>query len=205
MFGRYKMKRNKNRLKREKESFDQKQKDYEAGSPEREKKALEFQNEHVKNKTEQGKLDRQNSRKEGVEYGKEFLNTKVEGLDPKKRSALQYEANRNIDREAETANRKLLGDQSSRGIVGKGGVGYAQQRDLQRLAGDARAGVHRDLDKLNSDLEMKKLAALFNIGEGEAAQNQLDKQGAIDELQLVDERKRQRNVEDQLNRLFSRI
>ena len=118
---------------------------------------------------------------------------------------MQYEANKGIQRSMQQANRKLLGEQGLHGITGKSGVGYAQQRDLQRMGAEAQAGVHRDLDKLNADLALKKLAASFNIEQGEAAQSQLDKQIALDELNLAEERKRQRFFEEQANKQFSRI
>ena len=118
---------------------------------------------------------------------------------------MQYEAQRNIERQHQNAQRKLLGEQSRHGIVGKGGVGYAQMNDLQRLANESQGQATRDIEKLNADLAMKKLAAMFNIEQGEATQNQLDRQMAIDELDLERERKRQRFFEDQFNRLFSRV
>ena len=98
--------------------------------------------------------------------------------------------------------RKLLGEQGRRGIVGKGGVGYAQRRDLHRMGAEAEGAVHRDLDKLDSDLALKKLAAMFNIEQGEASQQSLDKQLALDELKYEDEKKRQRRLEDQFYRQY---
>ena len=91
------------------------------------------------------------------------------------------------------------------GIVGQGGVGYAQQKDLQKLANESKGQATRDLDKLDADLRLKNIAAIFAGEQGEAAQRQLDKQLALDELKLDDERKRQRLFEDQFNRLFSRV
>lgn len=175
------------------EKEQKKAKDYESG------KLL------VEENYNQAKRDREEGRKSGRAYAEDVLNRQVTGLDPKKRSAMQYEANKGIQRTLQGANRKLLGDQGQRGIVGKGGVGYAQQRDLQRAGVDAQSGVTRDLDKLDSDLSLKKLAAMFNIEQGEASQNQLDRQMALDELHLSNERKRQRGIEDKLNKLFSRI
>lgn len=164
-----------------------------------------LQDKQVSDKVKQSKEDRKIARQEGREYSQDVLNQEMQGLDPVKRQAMQYEANKGIQRSMQQANRKLLGDQGLHGIVGKSGVGYAQQRDLQRMGAEAQAGVHRDLDKLNSDLALKKLAASFNIEQGEAAQSQLDKQLALDELQLADERKRQRFFEEQANKQFSRI
>ena len=205
MFGHHKAKREKRRNKREKETFDQEKMAWEKNSPEREKEASDMQNKQVSEKTAQSKIDRQKAREEGRTDTEQFFNKEVQGLDPKVRQAMQYEANRNIHRTHQSANRKLLGDQSQKGIGGKGGVGYAQQRDLQKVAMEAEGGVVRDLDKLNSDLALKKQAAIFTGGEGNAAQTQLDKQSAIDELQLADEKKRQRMLEDQFYKQFSRV
>lgn len=205
MFGHHKAKREKRRLKEKTSQFEREKSEFDAGAMQREKDAAQLQNQQVAEKSQQSKMERQNARKEGADYAQEVLNRDVQGLDPEKRKAMQYEANKGIQRSMQSTNRKLLGDQASRGIVGKGGVGYAQQRDLQRMGTEAQAGVTRDLDKLNSDLALKKIAAMFNIEQGEAAQSQLDKQMAIDELQLGEEKKRQRMYEDQAHKLFSRI
>lgn len=205
MFGHHKRKRERKKLKQQKSDFEAQKKQFEDQSPQREKEAADFQKSQVAEKTAQSKEDRKQAREEGKAYAEDVLNRDVQGLDPAKRQAMQYEANKGIQRSMQSANRKLLGDQAQHGIVGKGGVGYAQQRDLQKMGTEAQAGVHRDLDKLNSDLALKKIAAMFNIEQGEASQAQLDKQLAIDELQLADERKRQRNFEDQFNRMFNRV
>lgn len=205
MFGHHKAKREKRRLKEKTSQFEREKSQFDAGAMQREKDAAQLQNQQVAEKSQQSKMERQNARKEGAEYAQEVLNRDVQGLDPEKRKAMQYEANKGIQRSMQSTNRKLLGDQASRGIVGKGGVGYAQQRDLQRMGTEAQAGVTRDLDKLNADLALKKIAAMFNIEQGEAAQSQLDKQMALDELQLGEEKKRQRMYEDQAHKLFSRI
>lgn len=204
MFGHHKAKREKRRQKREKENFTQEKAAWEANSPQREKEASQAQSQMVSEKAAQSKTDRQQAREEGRADTEAFFQKDIQGLDPKKRQAMQYEANKGIQRSHQSANRKLLGDQSQRGIQGQGGVGYAQQRDLQKMAQDAEGGVTRDLDKLDSDVALKKLAAIFTGGEGNAAQSQLDKQMALDELQLADERKRQRTFEDQFNRQFMR-
>lgn len=156
-------------------------------------------------RAQQASDDRKRAYEEGRKRAEELFSRDVQGLNPEKRKALQYEAMRGIDRSAETANRKLLGEQGRHGIVGKGGVGYAQQKDLNRMQQEAQAGVVRDLDKLDADLALKKLAAMFNIEQGEASQAQLDKQLALDELNLQEERRRQRFFEDQFNKQFSRV
>jgi hypothetical protein len=205
MFGHHRRAREKQKFKNEKQAFNQQKKDFEANSPQREKESADFRNSQVNERTQQAKKERQEAYQEGRNRSNELFSRDVQGLDPAKRQAMQYEANKGIQRSMQSANRKLLGEQAQHGIVGKGGVGYAQQRDLQRLGTEAQAGVHRDLDKLNSDLALKKLAAMFNVEQGEASQAQLDRQLAVDELHVNDEKKRQRQYEDQFNRLFSRV
>lgn len=206
MFGHHRAKREKKRAKREKQAFEQEKMDWEKNSPQREKEEYDQRKVLADQKVKESAEERKKSHAEGRQRVQDLFNDPtVQGLDQNKRNALQYEANKGIQRSMQSANRKLLGDQGAHGIVGKGGVGYAQQRDLQRMGMDAQAGVHRDLDKMNADLRLKNIAAIFAGEQGEAAQAQLDKQLALDELQLADERKRQRGFEDQFNRLFSRV
>ncbi len=204
MFGHHKAKRAKKRLKREQESFKEEQSKWGMGAEQREKEHSDLQNKTASEKAAQSKIDRQTAREEGRADAESFLSKDVQGLDPEKRQALQYEANKGIQRSHQSANRKLLGDQGQHGIVGKGGVGYAQQRDLHKMASEAQGAAERDLTKLDRDIALKKQAAIFAGGQGEASQQQLDKQIAIDELQLADERKRQRNFEDQFYKQFIR-
>lgn len=154
----------------------------------------------------ESKAERQASYGEGRQRAMDLFNDpSIKGLSDEKRNALQYEANKQIQRQHQSADRKLLGSQGQHGIVGKGGVGYAQRRDLQGLANESYGQVNRDLDKLNEDQRMKQIAAIFAGEQGEAAQYQLDKQLALDELKLDEERKRQRAFEDKFDKLFSRI
>lgn len=168
-------------------------------------KEMRAQNKYVSQATGQMRKDREQARGYGQKVSQDLFNRNVQGLAPKQRSAMQYEADRQIQRTLEDQNRKLLGDQGMRGIIGKGGVGYAQQRDLQRMGMEAQGQATRDLDRLDADLALKKLAAMFNVEQGEVANAQLDKQLALDELSLADERRRQRAYEKQFNRSFSRV
>jgi hypothetical protein len=133
--------------------------------------------------TQQGRADTQS-----------FINQEQTGLTPKQRSAMQYGAESDIDREHQAAQQTLLGEQGRRGIMGRGGVGYAQQRDLQRMAQEARGGVTRDLDKLNADMALKKQAAIYSGGAAEASQADLDRQIFQDEARYNQERKDMNNV-----------
>lgn len=207
MFGHHKAKRAKKRMKAEQDAFSKEKQSWSDNAPEREAQLLNQQKENAKTSADQAKADRQSNRESGRADTEAFLRKDYTGLglDPKVKSAMQYEANRAIHRGHQASNRKLLGEQSQSGIVGKGGVGYAQQRDLQRMAQEAEAGVDRDLTKLDKDLELKKMAAIYAGGEGEASQAQLDKQLALDELQLAEEKRRGRSWEDKFNQAFSRI
>lgn len=208
MFGHHARKREKKRLAKQAKSL--RQNPAQQKPPEMEKQK-EVDNEAMKKakiaeSVQRGRENRKAATESGYENTANFLkNYDVEGLDPEKRQAMQYEANKAIRRNLQSANRQLLGEQSSRGIVGKGGVGYAQQRELQKQADESRAGVNRDLQKLNADLRLKKQAAIFAGGQGNAAQEMLDEQRAIDELNLEEEKKRQRLFEDQFYRQFSRV
>lgn len=206
MFGQLKAAREKKRLGRAQQEFDIKQKEFEAGAPEREKQALAQQQAQIAEKSKYANEQAEKGRQAGRADIQGLMNDpNIHGLDPEKRKALQYEAQRGLDRSFQNANRQLLGEQNMRGIRGQGGVGYAQQRDLQNMALEAQGGVQRDLTKLDADMRLKNIAAQFAGGEGRALQELLNQQVAADELQLMDERKRQRAMEDQMNRLFSRI
>jgi hypothetical protein len=207
MFGHHAARRQKRKQKQEQTAFANEKLDWENNAPAREKEAADFKQKQVSDKVAQSKADRQAAREEGRADTEAFFRKDNSGLglDPKQREAMQFEANKAIQRGHQSANRKLLGEQSQNGIVGKGGVGYAQQRDLMRMSNEAQAGVDRDLTKLDKDLELKKLAAIFTGGEGNAAQSLLDKQLAQDELELFEEKKKAKKYEDQRNLAFNRI
>lgn len=205
MFGHHKAKREKKRLKREQEAFNQQKTEWENQSPAREKQFNEQRKQQIGEKTAQSEATRSAAREKGRNELKNFLKESVEGLNPQHKQALQYEANKGIKRSYQNANRKLLGEQSQNGIGGQGGVGFAQQMSLQDMARQNQGQVTRDINKLDNDVALKRQAQIFAGGEGEAAQAMLDNQIAEDELNLMDERKRQRSFEDQFNKLLSRI
>lgn len=205
MFGYHKTKRKKNRLKKEQSDFEAEKNLLEGKTSDLEQAQKQKMDQDIANQTQAFKDTRTKGREEGRLYAEDVLNRDVQGLSPQKKSAMQYEAQRGIQREMQNANRKLLGSQSQRGISGKSGVAYAQQRDLEKLGSEARGDAERDLTKLDEDLKLKKLAAMFNVEQGEASQAQLDQQMAIDQLSLEEEKKRQRLNEDKFNRLFERI
>jgi hypothetical protein len=204
MFGHHQAKRQNRRAKKEKANFQKEKADWEKNSPERLKEAEEAKKKTASERAEQNKADRAASRAEGRKYAEEsFAKLEgTEGLDPETRKAMQYEANKSIQRNQQSANRKLLGDQSTRGIAGKSGVGYAQQRDLQKLGMEEQGAAERNLTKLDRDLKLKKWAAMFNIEQGEASQSQLDKQLAQQELEYEEEKRRNRQYEDDMRRYW---
>lgn len=203
MFGYHEAKRERKRAKKENQNLINKQKSFSEESM-KHKQDQELQNKNKINEhIAQSKATRESGYNQGLQNVKNLYNdNSIVGLNPEKRKALQYEANRGIQRNMQTAERKLLGEQGQRGIAGKSGVGYAQQRDLQRMGMEAQSGVHRDLDKLNADLELKNKAAHFAGAMGEAAQAQLDRQLALDEMNYEGEKNRQRELEDEFLRQY---
>ena len=170
-----------------------------------EKKPRLNRNQQINRSARQARQEREKGYERGRERAEELFNRPKIGLTPEERSAIQFEANRGIKRAEQSANRRLLGEQGMRGISGKSGVAYAQQRDMARQANEARGQAQRDLMKLDEDRKLKNMAAQFSIEQGEAAQSQLDRQIAQDQLRLDDERKRQRYWENKFNRNLSRV
>lgn len=204
MFGSHRRKRERKKLKKERKAFEQEKALFETGRPQAEAANEQATKQMVAKNAEEAKLSRQKARKEGREYARDVVGQDVQGLTPKQRSAMQYEANKGIQRATQSANRRLVGEQGQRGIRAGSGVAYAQQRDLQRLGNEARGQSQRDIDRHDADLALKKLAAMFNIEQGEASQSQLDRQMAQDELQNAEEKRRNRFYEDKFSRLFTR-
>lgn len=207
MFGHHKAKREKKKMKAEQSAFAKEKQQWADNGPARDAEELAKQKQSASESAAKTKSERKAADLEGQADTEAFLRKDYSGLglDPKVKQAMQFEANKSIQRGHQSANRKLLGEQSQKGIKGQGGVGYAQQRDMQRMAQDAESGVTRDLTKLDKDLENKKMAAIFAGGKGEAAQSHMDKQQALDELQLYEEKRKAKSWEDKFNQAFSRI
>jgi len=203
MFGYHKARRERRRAKREAENL---KKEQEAWSPQK-LEAQRQQNQALKDQAyeETKKMEqiRDTARQKGKARAEEVFSRDVQGLTPEQKKNMESTAQRRLNRDMQGYERKLLAQQGRQGI--KGGAAYAQQADLARIGADAQGQYQRDLSQLDSDLSLKKLAAMFNIEEGEAAQAQLDRQLAIDEANLENERIRQRWIEDQYNRLFTKV
>lgn len=203
MFGYHKARRERKKQKREMENL---KKEQEYWSPQKQE-AQRQQNEALKNQAyeETKKMEqiRDTARDKGKKRAEEVFSRDVEGLTPQQKKNMESTAQRRLNRDMQGYERKLLAQQGRAGV--KGGAAYAQQADLARIGSEAQGQYQRDLSQLDSDLSLKKLAAMFNIEEGEAAQAQLDRQLAIDEANLENERIRQRWIEDQYNRLFTKV
>lgn len=169
----------------------------------------EKSNEQVKQQVAEdvaaAKESRKQAREEGKTYAQEVLGRDVQGLDPKEKAAMQYEANKQVKRGQQSASRKLLGQQSMYGVGGRSGVAYAQQRDLQKMGQETMAQNLRDIDRLDQEAKLKNLAAMINLEQGEAAQDVLDRQIALDMLKLEEEKKKQKYYQNRADKNFSRI
>jgi hypothetical protein len=207
MFGHHKRQRERKRIKREKASLANERSMWEAQQPERDRATREANEKQLEQDVGAATKRRREAELAGREDLKQFLGQDVQGLSNKQRQIMQYEANKRVQDAYHQENRRLQGEQSRHGLVGKGGVAYSQQRNLQKIGQEARGQAARDLHKLDADLALKKLAAIFTGGKGEAAQSQLDRQTAQDQLELADEKKRLRDWEYQMrkNNVFGRV
>lgn len=86
----------------------------------------------------------------------------AQGFSPEQARAMQYEAHKGIQRQAQAAQRNILGEQGQRGIGGRSGIGYAQQRDLNRGYAAQHGQAQRDFERLNAEQR------LANVGAGTA-------------------------------------
>jgi len=205
MFGHIKAKRQKKKNKQAAEDLKRQQDQFSEATKAREAQESADMEKRADEKAQKSKEERGVARKEGEEYMNEFFSKPQEGLTPDQKRSMQFEAKKQIQRGEQAAQRKMLGNQGMRGITGKSGVAYAQQRDLNRQAQEAHGAANRDISKYDYDVALKKQAAKYSGIQGEAAQSQLDKQMALDELKLENERKRQRQLEDQYYQQFTRV
>jgi hypothetical protein len=149
------------------------------------------------------KTSRDTARQEGRRYGEELIGRNYQGLSPQQRLAYEESAKTKLNRDLQGQQRRLVAQQGARGV--RGGAAYAQQADLARASMENQSQLQRDLNQLDSDLALKKLAAVFNVEQGQVAQSDLDRQTALDELRYEQEKKRQRMLENQYMRQLSRI
>lgn len=154
---------------------------------------------------QQARGEREQAFQRGRTRGEEFIGRNIAGLTPEQKSAMESEADIGINRGIQRASRALLGEQARRGIVGKGGVGAAQIRDLHRQGMEMRGQAQRDIQRLDADTALKKLAAVLNFEQGEATQDALERQRAQDELRYKDDQRKLRAMMAQYGKSFSRI
>lgn len=203
MFGYHKAKRERKRAKREKSALQDEinnLKKQQMTDPVQEQKTHQAQVNEIAN--EQKTRDRV-ARDEGRAYADEVLSREYTGLGDTQRRSLQESANSQINRDIQGYEKKILAQQGRRGV--RGGAAYAQQQDLARLGTEAQQQMQRDLSTLDADLALKKLAAAYNIEQGEVGQETLRQQSARDILGSYDQKKYQKWLADQANKLFQRI
>ena len=157
----------------------------------------------VNQEAEESKALRRKAEEEGQARDEAFFGKNIQGLTPEQKSAMQYEANSQIKRNVQGLNRRLLGEQGMHGR--RGGVAYAQQRDLAKMGQEAAGQSERGIQQLNADLALKKLAAIYAGGKGEAAQSLMERQRAEDKEELEREKRRQQPYLNQYSALFSRL
>lgn len=203
MFGYHKAKREKKRAKREREALQadiERLKREQQIDPVKEQQTIQEQiNQTANEQKERDKI----AREEGKKYADEVLSREYEGLTKHQRGSLQESADAQINRDIQGYEKKLLAQQGRRGV--RGGAAYAQKQDLARMGTEAQTQMQRDLSTLDADLALKKLAAAYNIEQGEVGQEALRQQMARDTLKSYDERKYQKWLTEQANKLFQRV
>lgn len=202
MFGQIRARREKKRYKRDIAELRQELENAKKTQPNASQEMASHQEQVNKLANEQKDKDKL-TREEGKKYADEVLAREYQGLNPKQRQSLQESANYQIDKDIQNYQRKLSGQQGGRGV--QGGAAYAQRQDLARLGGEAQQQMQRDLTSLDAELAMKKAAAAYNIEQGAVADDQLRNQMALDTLNSYDQRKYQKWLSEQANKLFQRV
>ena len=202
MFGPIRARREKKRYKRDIAELRQELENAKKTQPNASQEMASHQEQVNKLANEQKDKDKL-TREEGKKYADEVLAREYQGLNPKQRQSLQESANYQIDKDIQNYQRKLSGQQGGRGV--QGGAAYAQRQDLARLGGEAQQQMQRDLTSLDAELAMKKAAAAYNIEQGAVADDQLRNQMALDTLNSYDQRKYQKWLSEQANKLFQRV
>jgi hypothetical protein len=96
------------------------------------------------------------------------------GFRPEQAAAMKHEAYKLAQRQGQMNQRALLGEQSQRGIGGRSGIGYAQQRDVNRGVAAQQAQSLRDFQRLNAEQGTALAAAGYAAGEGEKSRMETD-------------------------------
>lgn len=172
VFGKIRNRRKKREARhaREVEALDQKEKDV---NYERERESIEAARQRrfaEEGATPEDRLakdrDRQDADKVAArQYADELLNRDVQGLSPQRRQQMLDAGQFNLSRDLQNSQRKLVSGQGRMGM--RGGIAYAQRADLARMGQEARAGIESDVNRLDADMAMKKLAAMIAMEQGE--------------------------------------
>lgn len=200
MFGRIRAKRDKKRSDRERQALQDQVDLYKARD---DKSGFRKEQRQADRQAQKQKEKDRVAREEGKAYADEVLNRKYEGLTQPQRTAMQESANAQINRDIQGYNRRLVSQQGHRGVAG--GAAFAQQQDLARAGLDAQQQMQRDLTSLDADLALKKMAAAYNIEQGEVGQSLMRQQMAQDALGAYDQKKYQKWLSEQANKLFQRV
>lgn len=203
MFGKHKAKREKKRAQRERDAL---QDEINKMKSDQQQSPLDEHATHQQNinkiSSEQKERDKQ-AQQEGRERAEELMNRNYKGLTDVQRGALQESANSQINRDVQGYEKKLLAQQGRRGV--RGGAAYAQKQDLARLGTEAQQQMQRDLSTLDADLALRKIAAAYNIEQGEVGQEALRQQMSKDILESYDAKKYNKYLAEQANKLFQRV
>ena len=203
MFGYHKARREKKRAKREKLAMQDevnRLKQEKLVDPVQEQKTHQTQVNQVADEQRGRDLEAQ---QKGTQRFDELMNRGYKGLEDTQRRALQESANSQINKDIQGYEKKILAQQGRRGV--KGGAAFAQQQDLARLGTEAQQQMQRDLSTLDADLVLRKIAAAYNVEQGEVGQEALRQQMARDTLGSYDQKKYQKWLAEQANRLFQRV
>ena len=202
MFGRHKAKREKKRSQRRESALQEEINNLKTAPKDPVDEIREQQQHTDKIAADQKERDRI-AREEGKLRADEILSREYKGLGDNQRRNLQESSNAQINRDIQGYEKKLLAQQGARGL--KGGTAFAQKQDLARMGVDAQQQTQRDLSALDSDLALKKLAAAYNIEQGSVGEEALRRQMAQDSMDAYDNKKYQKWLADQANKLFQRI
>jgi hypothetical protein len=203
MFGYHKAKREKRRAKRQQQALQSEinnLKQRQNADPVQEQKTHQAQINEVAADQRERDLEAQ---QRGDQRYQDLRSQYSKGLEDKQRRVLQESANSQINRDIQGYEKKLLAQQGRRGV--KGGAAFAQQQDLARLGSEAQQQMQRDLSVLDSELAMRQAAAAYNVQQGEIAQEALRNQMAKDTLESYDQRKYQKWLASEANKLFHSI
>lgn len=155
-------------------------------------------NANAQKMKEQQRIDREQGYADA-----ERLISETKGFTPEQKALKESDAQQRLNNDMQGYQRNITSRQGASGI--KGGAAYAQNADLAKLGMQAQGQFQSDLAQLDQDLALKKAAAKYSIGQGNATQNQLNQQIAEDTEQTEKERKRQQALEDQVNKILARL